>query len=71
MMIYGQLPNDESASWPQIKNCNYLHNTLVDLAQNVLRGTVWYEWLITAKSKLSLRVAHCHPFDRIGYLTVS
>lgn len=70
-MIHCQLPNDESAYLPQMKNCNYLHNKLVDLAKSVLRGTVWYEWLITAKSKLSLRVAHCHPFDVIGYLTVS
>lgn len=70
-MIYCQLPNDESASVPQMKNCNYLHNKLVDLAKNALRGTVWYAWLITARSKLSLRVAHRHLFDVIGYLSVS
>lgn len=31
------LLNDESASLPQMKHCNYLHNKLVDLAKNVLR----------------------------------
>lgn len=39
-MIYYQLPNDESASLPQMKNYNYLHSKLVDPAKSVLRGTV-------------------------------
>lgn len=36
-IICYHLPNNESATLPQMKNYNYLHNKLVDLAKNVLK----------------------------------